>query len=180
MVVAISCSAKPHKYMGGQPFWLAKYSLDSTPHHTLVLRRQVFAALHAFVQRGQYQGTSSRGAMRRSPFSTRTSPLSDRKVVIGGGSLQGIRRCSSWTIECHGSCHPRKEAVAARARVAIAAVVASGRPLSPTARPSPSPSLSPSPSPKKRGHGRPRKDERKQYCTVYSYCSANGKEPQTT
>jgi hypothetical protein len=66
MVVAISCSAKPHKYMGGQPFWLAKYLLDSTPHHTLVLRRQVFAALHAFAQRGQYQGTSSRGAMRRS------------------------------------------------------------------------------------------------------------------
>jgi len=137
MVVAISCSAKPHKYMGGQPFWLAKYLLDSTPHHTLVLRRQVFAALHAFAQRGQYQGTSSRGAMRRSLLHWNITFVGQKsghrgRLSAGDQKVLELDDRVPWKLPSkEGSRTP----VTARARVAIA--VASGRLCLPHSPPQP-------------------------------------------
>jgi len=162
MVVAISCSAKPHKYMGGQPFWLAKYLLDSTPHHTLVLRRQVFAALHAFAQRGQYQGTSSRGAMRRSLLHWNITFVGQKsghrgRLSAGDQKVLELDDRVPWKLPSKegSSSSQGKGCNSSSSRKRKASV-------SPTTRLSPIPSLSPSPSPKKRGHGRPRKDERKQ------------------
>lgn len=54
-VVAVACAAEEDEYMGGQPFWLAK--VVRLTRISVVLRRQVPAALHPSLQQGQVQAS---------------------------------------------------------------------------------------------------------------------------